>query len=124
MEIHLVHQSATGRVAVLGIFIKEGKPNPNFERIWSHLPQETGTLVHHENVEIDVGNTLPKEHHWYRYMGSLTTPPCSEDVQWFVIEDPIEISQDQIAAFTSLYSGNARPLQERNARPIVFEEFE
>ena len=124
MEMHLVHRSGTGDIAVVGIFIEPGRANPAFERIWSHLPEEHGMRVHHENVEVDVTDVIPKHHHWYRYAGSLTTPPCSEGVSWFVIADPIELSQEQIAAFTSLYSGNARPLQARHQRGIVYEEFE
>jgi carbonic anhydrase len=124
MEAHLVHRSASGDIAVVGILIVEGKANPAFERIWEHLPAEHGERVHHENVEVDVTDVLPKDHHWYRYEGSLTTPPCSEGVSWFVIANPIELSQEQIAAFTSLYAGNARPLQARHKRVVVYEEFE
>jgi carbonic anhydrase len=124
MEMHLVHRGPTGDIAVVGILIREGKTNPSFERIWRHLPAEPGTRLHHENVEVDVKQILPKDHHWYRYEGSLTTPPCSEGVSWFVIANPIELSQEQIAAFTSLYPGNARPLQARQKRVIVYEEFE
>jgi carbonic anhydrase len=124
MEAHLVHRSASGDLAVVGILIVEGKANRAFERIWKHLPAEHGERVHHENIEVNVAHVLPEDHHWYRYEGSLTTPPCSEGVSWFVIADPIELSQEQIAAFTSLYAGNARPLQARHKRVVVYEEFE
>ena len=124
MEMHLVHRSVTGDLAVVGVLIEAGAANSSFQRIWSHLPEEHGTRVHHENVEVDVAKVIPKDHHWYRYQGSLTTPPCSEGVRWFVIANPIQLSQAQIAAFTSLYEGNARPLQARHGRGIVYEEFE
>jgi carbonic anhydrase len=124
MEMHLVHRGPTGDIAVVGILIGEGKTNPSFERIWRHLPAEPGTRLHHENVEVDVKQVLPKDHHWYRYEGSLTTPPCTEEVSWFVAAKPIEFSKEQIAAFTSLYSGNARPLQAQHERVIVYEKFE
>jgi len=62
---------------------------------------------------------VPADLTTYRYMGSLTTPPCSEGVHWLVVQTPLELSAAQIGAFTALYTGNARPLQERNERPVV-----
>jgi carbonic anhydrase len=124
MEIHLVHRDSTGRLAVVGVPIAEGMANPFFERLWEHLPADPGSHVHHENIRVDAAEILPKDHHWYRYEGSLTTPPCTEEVSWLVAAKPIEFSKEQIAAFTSLYSGNARPLQAQHERVIVYEKFE
>lgn len=124
MELHLVHKNEQGEIAVAGILIEAGDENPAFALLLEHLPEEHGGRVHLEDVAIDPADLLPADHHWYRYMGSLTTPPCSEAVRWFVIANPITLSQRQIDAFTSLYSGNARPLQERRGREIVYEEFE
>jgi carbonic anhydrase len=124
MEIHLVHQSASGEIAVVGLLIKEGAANPAFDRILDHLPAEHGESVHQENVATDPRDLLPEDHHWYRYTGSLTTPPCTEGVRWFVVANPITLSAEQIADFTKLFDGNARPLQERNDRTVVYEEFD
>jgi carbonic anhydrase len=124
MEFHLVHKSDSGEIAVLGLFVEEGEANPAFDSILAHLPEKHGERVHQENVEIDPSDLVPAEHHWYRYSGSLTTPPCSEGVNWFVVADPIPLSAQQIAAFTTLYEGNARPLQQLNGRSVVYEEFD
>lgn len=124
MEIHLVHQSEAGEIAVVGIFVEEGEENPALLDVLDHLPEEHEGPVHRENVEQHPKKLIPERHRWFRYAGSLTTPPCTEDVRWFVIESPIQASRSQIDAFTALYSGNARPIQERHDRSVVYEAFE
>ncbi len=124
MEMHLVHRSDDGELAVVGVLIEEGAMNPAARKIWENLPAQEGERAHYENLEIDPSDLIPPQHRWYHYRGSLTTPPCTEGVEWFVIADPISLSKEQIRNFTALYSGNARPLQPRNAREIFFERFD
>jgi carbonic anhydrase len=119
MEMHLVHQSATGKLAVIGVLIEEGANNAAFEPIWSGLPEEKGVERHFENVAIHVDDLLPKERASYRYEGSLTTPPCSEDVEWFVMTTPVELSSAQIGAFTAIFEGNNRPTQPLHGRLVA-----
>ncbi len=118
MEMHLVHKSAQGKLAVLGVFISEGAANAAFEPVWANLPKEKGVEVHLEHVTVDVDALLPKARAVYRYEGSLTTPPCSEGVQWLVFAEPITLSAEQIAAFRALVHDNNRPVQPLNGRKL------
>jgi carbonic anhydrase len=119
MEMHLVHKSAEGKLAVIGVFIREGEHNAAFDPIWSNLPATKGAETHLEHVNVDVSQMLPAGSESYRYDGSLTTPPCSEGVKWIVMAHPIQMSADQIAAFRKLIHGNNRPVQPLNGRAVV-----
>ena len=119
MEMHLVHRSAAGKLAVIGVLIEEGAANPAFEPVWAHLPDRQGDKVHLEHVTVDVDQLLPEVHTSYRYEGSLTTPPCSEGVKWFVMTTPIELSPAQIARFRAILHGNNRPVQPLNDRRVA-----
>ncbi len=121
MEMHLVHQSADGGLAVLGVLIQEGDHNPAFEPVWANLPAAVGEEVQHRFVTVNVDDLLPVDHGTYRYRGSLTTPPCSEGVSWFVALQPIELSTDQIATYTSIFQGNNRPVQPLNNRTVFLD---
>ena len=124
MEMHLVHQSADGALAVLGVLIAEGAKNSAFEPIWSNLPDEPGETWHLDHLSVNVDDLLPAGHGTYRYSGSLTTPPCSEGVSWFVVVEPIELSAEQIGAFTSIFSGNNRPVQPLHDRMVAVDRVE
>ncbi len=117
MEMHLVHKSKDGKIAVVGVFIKEGKKNRAMEKIWRELPEEEG-----EREEVDAGlnviELLPASKSYYHYKGSFTTPPCTEGVDWFVLKQPIELSKEEIDEFRSIMDGNARPVQPLNERVI------
>ena len=119
MEMHLVHQSSAGRLAVIGVFIEEGAHNAAFDPVWSNLPKTKGAETHVEGVTVDVNQLLPSSGASYRYDGSLTTPPCSEGVKWIVMATPIQLSTEQIAAFRALVHENNRPVQPRNGRTVV-----
>ena len=121
MEMHLVHVSEDKKLAVIGVFIDEGRHNEAFDRIWSNLPTQTGQEVHHENVQVDIDHILPENRATYRYWGSLTTPPCSQGVGWFVYAEPIELSRDQIQAFRKIFHGNNRPIQPLNDRALLYD---
>ena len=121
MEMHMVHKSAGGRLAVVGVLIEQGAHNDAFDPIWNNLPTQKGLETHYPHVNVDVDALLPTGRKSYRYDGSLTTPPCTEGVQWIVMTMPIQLSADQIRAFTNIIHDNTRPTQPRNGRPIVTE---
>ena len=122
MEMHLVHKSADGKLAVLAAFVTEGDANAAFEPVWANLPKEKGVEVHLEKVQVDVGALLPKDRTTYRYEGSLTTPPCSEGVKWFVLANPVSLSKQQIEAFRAVIRDNNRPTQPLNGRKVVSDK--
>ena len=116
MEVHFVHKSATGALAVVGVFIEQGAHNAALDPIWSNLPTKKGVESHFEHVQVNVDDLLPKSTESFRYDGSLTTPPCSEGVKWIVMKSPIQLSAQQIGQFTKLIKGNNRPVQPLNHR--------
>lgn len=116
MEMHLVHQAESGELAVLGVLINPGSHNQAFDPFWAELPDEVGEEIDLKDAEINVDDLLPSDLGTYRYRGSLTTPPCSEGVSWFVAVDPIELSAEQIGQFTAIISGNNRPPQDLGGR--------
>jgi carbonic anhydrase len=119
MEVHFVHKSPSGNLAVVGVFIEQGAHNKAFDPIWANLPKQKGVESHFEHVHVDVDNLLPHSHTSYRYDGSLTTPPCSEGVKWIVMKSPIQLSKEQIRTFTSIIKGNNRPVQPLHQRVTV-----
>jgi carbonic anhydrase len=119
MVAHLVHASSDGRLAVLAVLFETGsQPNAFIRALWPHLPLEQGREVSPADVQIDVNSLLPELRTYYAYMGSLTTPPCTEGVLWLVMKTPVQLTQDQVAVFGKLYNMNARPLQSANGRLI------
>jgi carbonic anhydrase len=117
MVAHLVHKDLEGKLAVVAVLIDPGKAHPVVQQVWNNLPlekneeQRAGTLL-------DVAALLPDNRTYYTYMGSLTTPPCSEGVLWMVLKQPAEVSLDQIGIFARLYPMNARPTQPGSGRLI------
>lgn len=110
MEAHLVHRSAEGSLAVVGVFMKAGAHNTALGALFDHLPQDEGREVFLAE-RFDPAALLPANRSGFRYMGSLTTPPCSEGLVWTVFREPIEVSPDQIRTFAALFPNNARPVQ-------------
>lgn len=119
MEMHLVHKSPEGKLAVIGVLIEEGRHNAAFDPIWSNLPTSKGQEKHLEHVKVDVNHLLPASTATYRYDGSLTTPPCSEGVKWIIMTKPVHLSSKQIAAFRNVVKGNNRPIQALGGRAVV-----
>ncbi len=119
MEIHLVHMNGQGEIAVVGGFMVEGPQSKAYAPIFDNMPSETGDPVDVEDVMVNPVDLLPVERTYWRYDGSLTTPPCSEGVKWFMLKQPIEVSAKQIAMFKALYTGNARPVQPMNGRKFI-----
>lgn len=117
MVVHLVHRDANGRLAVVAVLIEGGKPHPLIQTVWNNLPLEKNEPVA-PNLMMDVSKLLPEHREYYTYMGSLTTPPCSEGVLWMVLKEPIQASAQQIGIFGKLYQMNARPIQSSAGRLI------
>jgi len=119
MEAHFVHVSTSGELAVIGVFIKEGDYNKELASILDNASASKGTVAV-EGEEINAADLLPKKtREYYHYSGSLTTPPCSEGVKWYVMDKRIEASSDQIIQFQGFFNMNARPLQAVNGRVIT-----
>lgn len=118
MEVHLMHQSNDGKVAGVTVFLKVGRADTTVQRIWEHMPKSKGPEEEIPGVEINPAGLLPHDTAYYKYEGSLTAPPCTEGVAWFVLKTPIEISSEQIRAFNELYPHDARPLQPLNGRVV------
>jgi carbonic anhydrase len=118
LELHFVHRSAAGNLAVLGIFVKPGRANVALAPIWAAMPPSEGQPVA-TGVTIHPAALLPASPHYFRYTGSLTTPPCSEGVSWTVYSNPIEASPEQIRRFAALFPMNARPVQSVNRRFLL-----
>jgi carbonic anhydrase len=120
MELHLVHKDKDGNLAVVAVLLNEGQPNQTVSTVWDHLPHEVDKENVPEHVEIEAVHLLPASHRYYTFSGSLTTPPCSENVTWLVLAKPMTLSKAQIDKFAAIYPNNARPVQPLNGR-AVFE---
>ena len=118
MEIHFVHQSDSGQLAVVSVLIKEGKENDNIAKIVANLPKSKGESKHITDVNLSLQFHLPKVNEAYHYLGSLTTPPCSEFVEWLVFKNYVIASKEQIAAIASKIGPNNRPIQKLNGRTV------
>lgn len=121
MELHLVHKSANNELAVIGLMIKEGATNIALEQAWKVLPKKVTTKDVKVTKAIDLMELLPENKQTFRYEGSLTTPPCSEEVEWIVLEQPIEMSKEQIDLFRQIFEDNHRPVQPLNDREVEVE---
>jgi carbonic anhydrase len=117
MVAHLVHKDIEGRLAVVAVLLDRGNAQPLVQAIWNNLPLEKGDEVI-ARLPLDLNELLPTDRSYYTYMGSLTTPPCSEGVLWMVMKTPVTISAEQIAIFSRLYPMNARPIQSASGRLI------
>jgi carbonic anhydrase len=117
MVVHLVHKDADGHLAVVAVLLESGSAQPIVQSVWNNLPLEKGEEVA-ARINLDPGALLPRERGYFTYMGSLTTPPCSEGVLWMVMKQPVPISPEQIGIFARLYPMNARPVQPMGDRLI------
>lgn len=119
LEAHFVHLDKEGNIAVVAVMFKEGKPNRALEKVWSKMPTregETNALVVPKIAEA----LLPTDKHYYRFNGSLTTPPCTEGVRWFVLKTPVTVSREQVEKFHHvMHHNNNRPIQPLDARVVI-----
>lgn len=118
MVAHLVHKDVDGKLAVVAVLLDQGEtPHPMIQLVWNSLPLEKNT-EQYSPVMMDLNLLLPTQRQYYTYMGSLTTPPCTEGVLWMVMKQPSVMSRDQLNIFSRLYSMNARPIQNASGRII------
>lgn len=118
MVAHLVHRDYANNLAVIAVLMDRGGEHPVLQTLWNHMPLDTGLSVEPPDVAIDLAKLLPERREYYTYMGSLTTPPCTENVLWMVFKEPILVSPEQIGIFARLYPNNARPVQLAHDRLI------
>jgi carbonic anhydrase len=119
LEIHFVHKSADGNLAVVGVLLREGAENPAYAPVFQNLPAQAGPVATVAGASVDADALLPTQRSYWRYNGSLTTPPCSEGVKWLVMNTPVELSSAQIAAFTAIFTNNERPVQPLLSRSFL-----
>lgn len=118
MEAHFVHRAESGALAVVGVLMTPGKPNAAFSKIIATMPAAEGPAVK-ADAAIDPNVLLPAQRGYYRYPGSLTTPPCAEIVEWLLLKTPISVADADVASFAKLYPMNARPAQKDNRRYVL-----
>ncbi|WP_299324240.1 carbonic anhydrase [Parasphingopyxis sp.] len=120
-DIHFVHANADGELAVIGVSMTEGEPNTVLAAAFEAFSNEEGAQTF-GGITFDPNALLPETRSFFRFPGSLTTPPCSEGVNWVFMSEPVTVSADQIAAYTALYGNTARPVQPTGDREILFVE--
>jgi len=123
MDVHLLHRSADGKLAVVAVRLMEDAGNPNavLAALWPHLPITAGASEKVQEM-VSAGGLLPADRGYWTYTGSLTAPPCTEGVRWFVLEQELSLSRDQLRAFAVLFRVNTRGLQEAHGRRIEANE--
>ncbi len=120
MEMHLVHKNDGNEIAVVGLFLKKGKPNSTIQAIWKNLPKKKNKEKVVKKITINVSDLLPENRAYYHFYGSLTTPPCSENVNWSILKTPVEVSEKQIKKFQSIMKHDTnRPVQPIKSRFIL-----
>ena len=119
LEAHFVHLDKDGNIAVLALMFEEGKENSELAKIWEKMPKEANGKNELELKNI-ASALLPENKDYYRFNGSLTTPPCSEGVRWLVLKTPVTVSKEQVEKFLhTMHHPNNRPIQPTNARLII-----
>lgn len=118
MEVHFVHQAQDGTFAVVAAFFEEGPENPRIAELIKHFPEAPGDANHHPEVQLDVNLHLPKDLSAYSFLGSFTTPPCTEGVEWLVLRSSRTAAKAQLETFAARLNHNNRPVQALNGRAI------
>ncbi len=118
MVVHLVHKNDKGQLAVVAVMLDPGVANAVINTVWTYMPLDVGDRVRLPAGAINLNELLPKDQRYYQFMGSLTTPPCTEGVLWLVLKQTTPISPEQLKLFTQLFPHNARPVQALNGRPV------
>jgi carbonic anhydrase len=118
MVAHLVHRNPEGQLAVVAVLLDPGVANSLINKVWTHMPLDSGDKVRMPDGLLDLNEILPQDQRYYQFLGSLTTPPCSEGVLWMVLKQPVALSREQLKLFGQLFPNNARPVQSVNGRPI------
>ncbi|WP_199783042.1 carbonic anhydrase family protein, partial [Cronobacter sakazakii] len=119
LEMHLVHKNAAGEIAVVAVMFKTGAANAELAKLWQALPDHADASQPLK-AAIDINKLLPKDKTYYRFSGSLTTPPCSEGVSWLVLKHPLTLSAEQLNQFKQvMHHDNNRPVQPLHGRVVV-----
>jgi carbonic anhydrase len=118
MVAHLVHKNEAGQLAVVAVLMDVGTNNPFLQKVWTRMPLDTHDRVPLPDELLDMNELLPADQRYYQFMGSLTTPPCTEGVLWIVLKQPVTLGADQLRLFTRLFPMNARPVQAVNGRLV------
>jgi len=119
MVVHLVHAAEDGSLAVVAVLLQPGLSNTLVQKLWRDLPKEEEKEEDHDSLLIDAADLLPPDRGYYTFPGSLTTPPCSENVTWFVLKHPITVSTGEIQRFAKVYADDARPTQPAYDRVVL-----
>jgi carbonic anhydrase len=121
LELHLVHKSEKGELSVVGLLFKKGKENRSLAPVLDHVPAEVSKEASPvEGVNVDLSSLVPAKARYYTYDGSLTTPPCSEGVHWYVMSTVGEVSDAQLQQFRGATHGDTnRPVMARGARRVA-----
>lgn len=119
MVAHLVHRDAKGHLAVVAVLLTTGKQSDMVETLWKHLPKQKELEASPKGVHIEPAALIPPRHSYFTYIGSLTTPPCTEGVRWLVLKTPQTLSRQEIATFAAHYPNDARPVQHLNGRKVL-----
>jgi carbonic anhydrase len=118
MSVHLVHKDEQGKLAVVAVLLDKGQLQPAVQKVWNNLPLEKNEEAQ-ARISLDINEILPVDRRYFTYMGSLTTPPCSEGVHWVVMRQPVTMTAEQIELFARIYPMNARPVQQASGRRIM-----
>ncbi len=118
MVAHLVHKNEANQLAVVAVLLEPGAANSLIHQVWTYMPLDSGDRVSMPTGLIEMNALLPKDQRYYQFMGSLTTPPCTEGVLWMVMKQATPISKEQIKLFTQIFPNNARPVQALNGRSV------
>ncbi len=115
---HFVHKAEDGQLAVIGIVFKDGGANNALSKVWLNMPDKAGTTIKSQDIMVNAADFLPRDFTYFNYNGSLTTPPCTEGVNWMVMATPNTVSAQQVKAYTGLFPHSARPVQPLNGRVV------
>ena len=118
-ELHLVHKGKDGDLAVIGVFIEKGQANQTIQTLLDNIPDTVNKERSVRGIMINAADLFPQELGFYRYYGSLTTPPCSEIVIWTVLKTPIQASEEQLQKLSKVMDKNARPVNPVGRRFIL-----
>ena len=118
MVAHLVHRNTEGQLAVVAVLLEPGPANPLIDKVWTYMPLDAADRVRMPAGILELAQLLPKDQRYYQFLGSLTTPPCSEGVLWMVLKQPVTVSREQLRLFAQLFPNNARPVQPVNGRAV------
>ena len=118
MVVHLLHKNAQGQFAMLAVLLEPGEANALINKVWTYMPLDEGDQVPMPAGMLNLNELLPKDQRYYQFFGSLTTPPCTEDVLWLILKQTVTASSEQIKLFSQLFPHNARPMQALHGRPV------